>query len=280
MDKTVRNIVIFALVSLACGFVGQALNSLYGPADPMQSLGVLIWLVAPLLANLLLRALGGDGWADLGLGLKLKSGWPWYLAALLFAALLSFTPLLISALAGTASLGSLFAGGLGAFLALLAANFGASMVKNIFEEFAWRGYLAPRLEATSAGSGLKVLITGWVWAGWHIPYYLYFLSPDVLQAQTALSIPALIALAFLIMPCQAFLYNELRLISASVWPAWLLHTVANALNFVLVTGSSLQPSTRFMHLLLTPGTEGILYALLAALLGWWLHRRRMAAQSA
>ncbi len=277
MKSSTRNMIIFALVSLTCGFVGQALNSLYGPADPMQSLGVLIWLVSPLLANLLLRALGGDGWRDFGLGLKLKSGWPWYMAALLFPLMLSLLPLLISALAGTASLGSLFAGGWGAFLTLLAANFTGSMLKNIFEEFAWRGYLAPRLETTSAGSLLKVLITGWVWAGWHIPYYLYFLSPDVLRSQTALGVPALIALAFLILPCQAFLYNEVRLISGSVWPAWLMHTAANTLSFVLVTGSGMQPSKAFTHLLLTPGTEGLLYSLLAGLLGWWLHRRRLAA---
>ena len=279
MKSATRNMIIFALVSLTCGFVGNAVNSLNNPTDPMQSLGVLIWLVSPLLANLMLRALGGDGWSDFGLGLKLKSGWPWYLAALLFPLLLSLLPLLLGALAGSNALSGLFAEGMSAFLALLAANFTGSMLKNIFEEFAWRGYLASRLEATPAGTGLKVLITGWVWAGWHIPYYLYFLSPDVLRSQTALSVPALIALAFLLMPSQALLYNELRLISGSVWPVWLMHTAANALSFALVTGGSLAISTRFTHLLLTPGTEGLLYSLLAGLLGWYLHRRRMAVQS-
>ena len=132
MKSSTRNIIIFALVSLTCGFVGQALNSLYGPADPMQSLGVLIWLVSPLLANLLLRALGGDGWRGFGLGLKFKSGWPWYMAALLFPLMMSLLPLLISALAGTASLGSLFAGGWGAFLTLLAANFTAHACSRTF----------------------------------------------------------------------------------------------------------------------------------------------------
>lgn len=53
MKSATRNIFIFALVSLTCGFVGQALNNLYGPADPMQSLGTLVWLVSPLLAGLL-----------------------------------------------------------------------------------------------------------------------------------------------------------------------------------------------------------------------------------
>jgi membrane protease YdiL (CAAX protease family) len=149
------------------------------------------------------------------------------------------------------------------------------MVKNIFEEFAWRGYLASRLEHTPAGTRLKALITGWVWAGWHIPYYLYFLDRSALQSQTALSMPALIGLAFLIMPGQALLYNELRLISGSVWPAWLMHNAANALSFALVTGGSVAVSNRFVHVLLTPGTEGILYSLLAGLLGWYLHRRRV-----
>ncbi len=274
MKSSIRNIVIFALVSLTCGFVGNAVNNLYGPADSMQSLGVLIWLVSPLLANLLLRALGGDGWADLGLGLKLKTGWPWYLAALLIPVLLSCSRCCLAPCLEQTPSSAFYAGGLSAFLALLAANFTGSMLKNIFEEFAWRGYLAARLEHTPAGTRLKVLITGWVWAGWHIPYYLYFLSPDVLRSQTALGVQALIALAFLILPCQAFLYNELRLISGSVWPAWLLHTAANALSFSLVTGGSLAVTNRLTHVLLTPGTEGILYSLLAGLLGWYLHHRR------
>lgn len=45
--------IIFALVSLTCGFVGNAVNNLYGPTDSTQSLGALIWLVSPLLAGLL-----------------------------------------------------------------------------------------------------------------------------------------------------------------------------------------------------------------------------------
>jgi membrane protease YdiL (CAAX protease family) len=149
------------------------------------------------------------------------------------------------------------------------------MVKNIFEEFAWRGYLASRLENLGSRPFFNSLITGLIWVSWHIPYYLFFLNRADLERQTTLSIPALILLGYILMSCQSLLYNELRLISGSVWPAWLLHTAANAFSFALVTGGFVAVSGKLTHLIFTPGTEGILYSILAGLVGWALHRRRM-----
>ena len=73
--RTIRNLVIFTVVSLSCGFVGIALDRLSPPQDPMQGLGALVWLVSPLAANLLLRLAGGDGWKDFGIRPNLRSGW-------------------------------------------------------------------------------------------------------------------------------------------------------------------------------------------------------------
>jgi hypothetical protein len=57
--RTIRNLVIFAFVTLSCGFIGIALDRLSPPPTPMQGLGALVWLVSPLVANLILRAVGG-----------------------------------------------------------------------------------------------------------------------------------------------------------------------------------------------------------------------------
>lgn len=67
MKRSILNIVIFAVVTIGAGFFGAWINRQIPVSDPMQSLGILIWLVTPLLANLLLRLLGGDGWKDFGL---------------------------------------------------------------------------------------------------------------------------------------------------------------------------------------------------------------------
>ena len=85
--RAIRNLVIFSVVALSCGFVGITLDRLSPPQDPMQGLGALVWLVSPLAANLLLRLVGGDGWKDFGLRPNLRSGWVWYLVALLIAPL-------------------------------------------------------------------------------------------------------------------------------------------------------------------------------------------------
>ena len=271
MKRTKRNLIIFIVVSLTFGFLGSAVNRLSGQADSMESLGVLIWLVAPLAANLLLRSLGGDGWSDFGLRPRFKSAWRWYILALLAPALVSL--ILVGVSAGLGSLNTSI--GIQTFLSLFVISFSGNMLKNIFEEFAWRGYLAPQLAKLGKSVVLNAIVTGVVWAAWHIPYYYFFLGKDVLRSQTALSIPVLILLAVFMLPFQSLLYNELRLISQSVWPAWLLHTVSNAFSFAIVGGGFVAVSDSRLHVLFTPGTEGILYALLCGLIGWWLYLQRI-----
>ena len=85
--RTIRNLIIFALVAVGGGFLGMAVDSLQPPADPMQGLGALIWLVSPLAANLLLRVFGGDGWKDFGWNPNLPSAWVWYVFALVVSPL-------------------------------------------------------------------------------------------------------------------------------------------------------------------------------------------------
>lgn len=275
MNKSIRNIIIFGVVTFACGFLGQAVNTLYHPSDPMQSLGVLIWLVSPLAANLLLRSIGRDGWKDFGIGLHLRSGWRWYLAALIIVPVISFVIIAIGSLLGVSTSTGFSSQGMNTFLSLLVTAFVGSMVKNIFEEFAWRGYLTPRLMSLKANPFISSIVTGAIWAGWHIPYYLYFLNPIVLKEQTSLSIPALIILSFVLLPFQAFAYGELRMLSKSVWTTWLLHNMANAFSFALISGGFVILSKNYSSTIFTPGTEGILYSLLMGAIGLWLYRIRV-----
>lgn len=276
--RTIRNLVIFAIVSLSCGFIGLALDRLSPPADPMQGLGALVWLVSPLAANLILRALGGDGWVDFGLRPNLRAGWKWYLVALFLAPLVTLIGLLIAvgSLSGALDFSGFTRQGWEAYLPLVGAVFIGVMVKNIFEEFAWRGYLTPRFEALRLSPIISALLTGLIWAGWHVPYYLYFLNRAELQAHTTLSIPAFMLLAFLVLPFQALAYGELRLVSQTVWTTWLLHNVANAISLPLFTAGLIGPADGFLGVLLNPGTAGILYSLLMALAGFGLYRYRKA----
>jgi membrane protease YdiL (CAAX protease family) len=111
----------------------------------MQSLGVLIWLISPLTANLLLRSLGKEGWKDFGIAPNLKSGWRWYLAALLIIPVISLIMIGLGVLAGVTDTTGFSKQGMSALISLLGLGIAGNLVKNLFEEFAWRGYLTPRL---------------------------------------------------------------------------------------------------------------------------------------
>ena len=44
MKKPIRNLIIFAVATLGCGFLGVFLDRLVPAEDPMKGLGVLLWL--------------------------------------------------------------------------------------------------------------------------------------------------------------------------------------------------------------------------------------------
>lgn len=282
MQKTIRNLIIFTIVAVGGGFVGVAVNRLNPPQDPMQGLGTLIWLVSPLAVSLLLRALAGDGWKDFGIAFQLKASWRWYLATPIMILLVSLIPLGLGMLVGTLSIAPLTAQMWNSLLVMFGTGLVGSMVKNIFEEFAWRGYLTPRFAALKLHPILNALFTGLIWASWHIPYYLYFFSRQELQKYTPLSIPAFILVAFLILPLQAFAYGELRLLSKSVWPAWLLHTLANAATLALISSGFVTIQRDLLGVLFSPGTDGLLHSLLMGVIGFglWQVRRRQNSREA
>ena len=278
MNKSIRNLVIFSFVALGGGFLGAAINSSSPSAGTMQGPGVLLWLVSPLLAVLLLRSLGGDGWKDFGLGLNMRAGWKWHLAGIAIPILVTALALGLGVILGAVTIS---AGGevdWGTYIPLMGMGFASVAVKNLFEEFAWRGYLTPRFANLRLHPLVSSLLTGIIWAGWHIPYYLFFLPSAELAKQTSLEAPALILLAFFALPFHALAYGELRLLSKSTWTTWLMHNMANALSFALVSGGFIRLAGGFSGALLSPGTEGIVHSLLMGVVGLGLYFYRKNRQ--
>ena len=124
---------------------------------------------------------------------------------------------------------------------------------------------------------LGYLLTGLIWAGWHLPYWFYFLDRDELLSHTSLSLPAFVVLGFILLPLHAIVYGELRLLSGSVWPVWLLHNIANALSLTLLTGGFVVLDEGVLGAFLSPGTEGVLFTLLMAGVGVGLYRYRQGS---
>jgi hypothetical protein len=276
MNRTIRNIIIVALFTVGGGWLGIWLNNTTGNTQPpMESLGVLVWLTSPALAGILLRAFGGDGWDDFGFGLNLRSGWMWYIVAILIYPLVAIFIFEVAHVIGVISADGFAVQGFGAYASIVGVMFVGSLMKNIFEEFAWRGYLTPRLEAAHVHPILNHLIVGILWWAWHLPYYYYFFDQTQLKAylgETGLTVFLIIALIDLIP--TAMLFGELRLLSKSVWTGFILHQLINALSTPLILN-------RFIKLngtagtILSPTSDGIVISILFGVAGWLLYQYRM-----
>lgn len=278
-----RNIVLFALVAASAGWLGWGLNQTLGLTDPTQNLGMLVFLLLPFLTGLLLRALGGDGWRDLGWKPNLRGNVLGYAIALLGYPVLTGVILLIGALGGGISFENFSAiqvmglGGAAALFVSFWTMFAADFVKNIFEEFAWRGYLTPRLQASGLHDLLNHLLTGVIWASWHIPYWLFLLDRSTLADFTSLDLAVFIPLSLLNIVASAFLYGEVRLLTSSTWAAVVLHSAANAITLSLLLNDFIMvsPST---ELWFTPGGNGLIGIVMVALAGLGLYAYRIRKQ--
>ncbi|MBI5946214.1 MAG: CPBP family intramembrane metalloprotease [Chloroflexi bacterium] len=279
MNKIIRNIIIVALFTVGGGWLGIWLNNVTGNTQPpMQSLGVLIWLATPALSGIFLRAFGGDGWKDSGFGLNLLSGWKWYLVGILVYPLAAVLTFGLAALLGIVSADGFAAQGFGAYLSAAGVMFVGSLMKNIFEEFAWRGYLTPRLDAAKVHPMLNHLIVSILWMTWHLPYYYYYLDRATLNSALTTSIPVFIITGYIVMFPTAILFGELRLISKSVWPVFVLHNVINALSMPLLINGFIKVNG-LLGFVFTPTNEGIVTSILFGAAGLLIYQYRMKKQA-
>ena len=272
--RTIRNLLIFVIFSLGLPWLGWALDLGRGadPHNQQDSLGWLLFLISPMLALILLRTFGGDGWKDAGLRPHFKNNGGWYLFALLFHPISMILILLAGSLLGITTLSGFSGDKLlllgGAILSLSLP----SVFKNIFEEFAWRGYLTPKVAGLVSKPLLGHLLVGLVWFCWHLPYYLVLMSPAVMAKATALSVGALLALTFLGIFPTAILYGELRLRTDSVWPALLIHTCANVFFDAMVLQNVFSLPGVGAEVLVSPGMFSLASILLTVLAIFWLYR--------
>ena len=265
-----RNLLIFVLVSITCGWLGVALDALLASPRYTPGLGMLLWILAPAVAACMLRAWGGDGWQDAAWRPRCKAAWGGYVLALLLFPLLS---LLVFVPAIGLGACTVRAGGVQGWMALapvFASVLVGTLVKNIFEEWAWRGYLTGRLAALGIRPLYNHGLTGLVWASWHVPYWLYFVD---VRSFTELDPYSFAAWGALILLISAVTYGELRLLCQSVWPGVLLHSVANAVTAALVLNAFVD-CVGVPGLLLAPDNRGLLHACLFAGVGWVLYRVR------
>ena len=158
-------------------------------------------------------------------------GLGWRLGSARYLALAYALPLAYAAVAylvvwilglGTFSIKDLPAGeSLPTFLALNATlGVVSSLLTATGEEIGWRGFLVPELAQITGFTG-TALLSGAIWAVWHIPLILF--------ADYHSGAPVWFALAcFTVMIVGlSFAFTWLRLRSGSLWPAALMHASHN-----------------------------------------------------
>jgi membrane protease YdiL (CAAX protease family) len=267
--KTVRNLIIYVIVFNLLAWLGW-LVAQDGTVESI-GLGTLIWLGAPLLVSLVIRLFSKD-WKDLGLSPRFKNNGKWYVFSFLVFPVLLTLVLLIGLIFGGVSLANFQVGPF--FGSLVAAFFSFTFVKNIFEEFSWRGYLTPKVNSIVKNPIVGHLLVGLIWGLWHIPYYLTLLDRASLAAYTSLDLAIFIPMVILGMTLAGILFGEIRLITGSTWPAWLMHMLSNVVILTLLIDGYGKVDSK-TELLFTPSWEGILTMVLIVIAGLWLYRQRI-----
>jgi hypothetical protein len=205
-----------------------------------EGLGILLWIITPLVLSLLLRTFAGDGWKDFGIKPNFKGNLIWYLVALLVYPVLTALVLVAGRGLGLIAFPDLSLTTLALILQTFVLSVPVQFIKNIFEEAAWRGYLAPKVYSLGLNGFLGHFIVGLIWGAWHITYYLYYLDRAVLQDFTTLNLASFILGSIVTMIAWAMVYGEIRLLTNSIWPAVLMHTVEDAFLNQLFTDHHIQ----------------------------------------
>jgi membrane protease YdiL (CAAX protease family) len=264
-----RNIIIFIVLVLGFAAIAGVLERLTVVPDTELGtigLGQPLWIVSPFIIMILLRIFGGDGWKDMGLRLNIKGNVFWWLISIFVFPIVIAISIIIgiffSGLKVNMSMSSVF-------VAMLVPGFITAMIKNIFEEFSWRGYLVPKLYSQNTNIWLSHSIIGLVWGAWHLPFIFVF-WPYLTVHMLWYFIPLLLVGTI----SQSVVYGEIRLATNSVLPAWIMHTIGNTLGNTLLLSGLLQLRAG-KELWFSPGAESVFSIVMMFAIGFWLNKRRM-----
>ena len=211
--------IYFALVVVLSGSLEAYI--IINPEFFQTPIAILALMWSPAVASVIARLVLREGFSDVSFRFGGVRTLPWYALGLgvpLAVGILAYGAAWLTGLVG-------FEGGAGAFLVgLVSAATWITIYGFIFtagEEIGWRGYMLTRL--IDAGVPRPVLVSGLIWALWHIPLILagiYAAGPY----------PALSAVIFVVsVTSAAFVFARMRLETGSIWPAIFAHSAWNSI---------------------------------------------------
>lgn len=250
-------LVIFTILVILSGWIGRGIDKQMN-ASGENTLGMLIWILIPLLTVIVIKATKSST-SKIGLKPKFKGNIRLYISSFLFYPLVIAGYLVIGSISGFISFDAFEPE---TFIPIFITLLVSQSIKNIFEEFSWRGYLAPELYELKCNRYLSHVVVGIIWAAWHIPYNHTFI--DMYRTTTTIGYyPAF----FLGIVLTSFVYGEIRYRVGSVWPAVIMHTFGNTVSSALIL-SGLLNIEKADNLFFSIGAEGLIMTGLIVLLGF------------
>ena len=199
---------IFVFITITAGFFGYLLDQVLTEQPEGNSLGMGLWLVLPFLTGIVLRIINKD-MKQMGVHPNFEHNLKWYAVAVLVFPSIMMISIIAAKIAGGLIVGEMESS---ALFVLMVTTFFANCIKNIFEEFAWRGCLVPYLEKTGMNDWCLYFSSGLIWGMWHITYYMFFL-PD--EYFTEISRPMMVVVGIVLMIFWSPLFVELRRLTKS-----------------------------------------------------------------
>ena len=283
-NKIKQNVIIFTISVAICGRIGYFIDKLTGQ-DYYQnigtatgkdgSLGLLIWLVSPLICTIILRTFKGDGWKNTGFSLNFKNNKKFYLISILIYPVVTLTVLLLGLITQSIKFSSVNIG-ITTYIGVLLIQIASQFIKNIFEESVWRSYLTNQLLKLKL-SDLKIyLLVGFIWWIWHLPYILIFLSESEIKNTLPVDRLTFFLIGMVVVACWTIMYTEIFRITKSMWPAVIMHTMEDAvINPLLLLGIvSVEKSQALLFSLSVGIIPTILYLIVGLSIRKWRKKQR------
>ena len=270
--KALRNVILFSLVAISCGWIGVGVNQLLGEPSNLESLGSGIFIATPIVCMILLRLFGGDGWKDFPLKPRFKQNIRWYIFAIAVYPLVIGITLFVGKRLGWVDVSKFT---IAASLPVLVAAFLPSFIKNIFEESAFRGYLTVKMEQLTKNEWLIYVVVAFVCQIWHLPYNLIFLDDAYQATFFPYSKELFVLVSFVVIAVWTIMYTEIFFLSRSLLLVVLMHSMKDALNPLISEGFTVISPDK--TLLLSP-LFGLIPTLIYLAIGLYLRRIRKSKE--
>ncbi|MEV7006181.1 CPBP family intramembrane glutamic endopeptidase [Streptosporangium sp. NPDC051022] len=241
------NFAVFAAVTVGGGWLFVALDRATGQSAGTGSVtsasggtsGQGLWIAVPALVALALHFLSRDGAGPLGLTLRFAHRTRWFAFATVLAPAVTAVLVVAAAATGAATFSLTPRPGEPPLLVAFATTLGFLLVKNLLEEFVFRGYGTRTAMALGLRGLAPHMLVGLVWGLWHLPLYTVWMSQADLRRTTTLPWSWYLPVFLVGLMALAVLYGEMRVRTGSIWPGVVFHTVSNALATPLLLNGHL-----------------------------------------